>query len=154
MNRAGFEMALENAMRHVTSAAPIALFYLDIDRFKSINDGHGHGVGDRLLKAFAARLLESLRASDVVARLGGDEFVVMADGLANETLARELGLKLLDAFRAPFALGANVCNVSATVGYALAPADASDAGSLLKAADAAMYAGKQEGKDRLVRSGG
>jgi len=116
-----------------------------------VNDQFGHDVGDELLRVAAQRLRSSVRTGDAVARLGGDEFVVMADGLGNEELPRELGLKLIDAFRAPFALGSHACNVSATIGYALAPVDANDAGSLLKAADAAMYAGKQEGKDRLVR---
>jgi diguanylate cyclase (GGDEF)-like protein len=154
LNRRGFDDALVGALERATPGRGIALFMLDLDAFKPVNDQFGHHVGDELLRVVAQRLRASVRSRDAVGRLGGDEFVVMADGLANDTLARELGLKLLDAFRAPFALGAHVCNVSATVGYALAPDDASDAASLLKAADAAMYAGKQEGKDRLVRAGG
>jgi predicted signal transduction protein with EAL and GGDEF domain len=75
----------------------------------------------------------------------------MADGLTSEAQAQELGRKLLDALRAPFALKQHTCSLSATIGYALAPTDANDAKALLKTADAAMYAGKQEGKDRLVR---
>ena len=75
----------------------------------------------------------------------------MAHGLSDASQARELGDKLLAAFRAPFKLDEQTCSVTATIGYALAPTDTSDAGALLKAADAAMYAGKQVGKDRLVR---
>jgi diguanylate cyclase (GGDEF)-like protein len=153
LNRRGFDDALVGALERTTPERTLALFMLDLDAFKPVNDQFGHHVGDELLRVVAQRLRSSVRSRDAVARLGGDEFVVMADGLASEALARELGLKLLDAFRAPFALGANTCTVTATVGYALSPADASDAASLLKAADAAMYAGKQEGKDRLVRFG-
>ena len=101
--------------------------------------------------SIAQRLRASVRAGDGVARVGGDEFVVMADGLTNDAQAQDLGQKLLEAFRAPFRFGQHTCSVSATIGYALAPADAADASALLKAADAAMYTGKQEGKDRLLR---
>jgi len=151
LNRRGFDDALAVALGRVAHERLLALYVIDLDGFKPVNDQFGHDVGDELLRVAAQRLRSSVRGGDAVARLGGDEFVVMADGLSNQELARELGLKLLDAFRAPFALGKHTCNVSATIGYALAPVDANDAGSLLKAADAAMYAGKQEGKDRLVR---
>jgi diguanylate cyclase (GGDEF)-like protein len=154
LNRRGFDDALTGALGRASSERILALYALDLDGFKPVNDRFGHDVGDELLRVVAQRLRASMRAGDAVARIGGDEFVVMADGLGNEALARELGLKLLDAFRAPFALEEHSCNVSATIGYALAPTDASDSGVLLKAADAAMYAGKQEGKDRLVRLGG
>ena len=154
LNRRGFDEALVGALKRATPERSLALFMLDLDAFKPVNDQFGHHVGDELLRVVAQRLRASVRSRAAVGRLGGDEFVVMAEGLASDALARELGLKLLDAFRAPFALGGAVCSVSATVGYALAPADARDAASLLKAADAAMYAGKQEGKDRLVRAGG
>jgi diguanylate cyclase (GGDEF)-like protein len=152
LNRRGFDDALAVALGSATAERLLALYVLDLDGFKPVNDQFGHDVGDELLRVAAQRLRSSVRSGDAVARLGGDEFVVMADGLSNQELARELGLKLLDGFRAPFALGEHTCNVSATVGYALAPADANDASSLLKAANAAMYAGKQEGKDRLVRA--
>ena len=151
LNRRGFDDALAVALGSATAERLLALYVLDLDGFKPVNDRFGHDVGDELLRVAAQRLRSSVRAGDAVARLGGDEFVVMADGLSNQELARELGLKLLDAFRAPFALGQHTCNVTATIGYALAPVDANDASSLLKAADAAMYSGKQEGKDRLVR---
>ncbi len=152
LNRRGFDDALAVALGRATPERLLALYVIDLDGFKPVNDKFGHDVGDELLRVAAQRLRSSVRGVDAVARLGGDEFVVMADGLSNQELARELGLKLLDAFRAPFALNQNTCNVTATIGYALAPEDANDAGSLLKAADAAMYAGKQEGKDRLVRA--
>ncbi|HEX7558061.1 MAG TPA: diguanylate cyclase, partial [Usitatibacter sp.] len=138
LNRRGFDDALAVALGSASPERLLALYVLDLDGFKPINDQFGHDVGDELLRVAAQRLRASVRSGDAVARLGGDEFVVMADGLSNQELARELGLKLLDAFRAPFALGLHACNVSATIGYGLAPVDANDAGSLVKSADAAM----------------
>ncbi len=154
LNRRGFEDAVARGLARAAPERILALYMLDLDGFKPVNDQFGHDVGDELLRVAALRLRASMRAGDAVARLGGDEFVVMATGLTNVTQARELGLKLLDAFRAPFALQEQSCRVSATIGYALAPADGTDANALLKSADAAMYTGKQEGKDRLVRGGG
>lgn len=154
LNRRGFDDALAGVLARTTPERVLALYMLDLDGFKPVNDQFGHGVGDEVLRMVAQRLRGCVRAGDGVARLGGDEFVVMAEGLTNETQARDLGHKLLEAFRAPFALSQHSCSLSATIGYALAPTDATDASALLKAADAAMYAGKQEGKHRLVRVGG
>jgi diguanylate cyclase (GGDEF)-like protein len=153
LNRRGLDEALLRALPRATPGHLVALYMLDLDRFKPVNDQFGHDVGDELLRVVAQRLRGSVRTGDAVARLGGDEFVVMAHGLTNEAQARELGDKLLDAFRAPFKLDERTCAVSVTIGCALAPTDTSDAGALLKAADAAMYTGKQDGKDRLVRAG-
>jgi diguanylate cyclase (GGDEF)-like protein len=151
LNRRGLDEALVAALARATPEHALALYMLDLDGFKAVNDRFGHDVGDALLRVAAQRLRASMRAGDAVARLGGDEFVVMAEGLTNEAQAVDLGNKLLDAFRTPFALDQHSCAVSATIGYALAPADASGADALLKAADAGMYAGKNEGKDRLLR---
>jgi diguanylate cyclase (GGDEF)-like protein len=151
LNRRGLDEALTRGLGRATPDRILALYMLDLDGFKPVNDQYGHDVGDELLKVVAQRLRASVRAGDGVARLGGDEFVVMAHGLTNEAQARELGEKLLEAFRAPFKLDEQVCSVTATIGYALSPTDTTDGGALLKAADAAMYAGKQVGKDRLIR---
>jgi diguanylate cyclase (GGDEF)-like protein len=153
LNRRGLDTALTRALPRATPEHLVALYMLDLDGFKPVNDQYGHDVGDELLRVVAQRLRASVRAGDAVARLGGDEFVVMAHGLTNEPQARELGEKILEAFRAPFKLEERTCNVTATIGCALAPTDTNDAGALLKAADAAMYAGKQDGKDRMVRAG-
>lgn len=102
----------------------------------------------------AQRLRGHLRESDVVARLGGDEFVVMTPLLKQPEQAHDLGMKLLDAFRSPFALGNRQVWVGLTIGYALAPQDGSDAMGLLRLADAAMYSGKQAGKFCLRRNTG
>ncbi|MGZ5072270.1 MAG: diguanylate cyclase domain-containing protein [Usitatibacter sp.] len=153
LNRRGLDDALATALPRVGSDRVLALYMLDLDGFKPVNDQFGHDVGDELLRVVAKRLRACMRAKDAVARLGGDEFVVMADGLTSEAQATELGRKLLQSLRSPFALDEKTCSVSATIGYSLAPTDGNDPGALLKAADAAMYAGKQEGKDRLVRVG-
>ena len=151
LNRRGLDEALTRGLGRATTDRILALYMLDLDGFKPVNDRFGHDVGDELLKVVAQRLRASVRAGDAVARLGGDEFVVMAHGLTNLAQARELGEKLLEAFRAPFKLDEQVCSVTATIGYALAPTDTAEGSALLKSADAAMYAGKQVGKDRLIR---
>ena len=130
----------------------VALYVLDLDGFKPVNDRYGHDVGDELLVAVAQRLRAHIRSSDLVARVGGDEFVLMATALADERAAHELGLKLCDAFVPPFVVAGEPVQVGLTAGYALAPADGREAVALLKRADAAMYAGKQAGKQRLVRA--
>ncbi len=153
LNRRGLDEVLAKALEHASPERLLAVYMLDLDAFKPVNDRFGHDVGDALLCEVATRLRGTTRTRDAVARLGGDEFVVMADGLASEAQARELGSKVLEALRAPFNLTADCCNVTATIGYAIAPADSRDANVLLKAADAAMYAGKQAGKDQIVRAG-
>jgi len=151
MNRRGLNATLDAALPCSTPEKLLAVYMLDMDNFKPVNDQHGHDVGDELLMVVAARLRATMRVGDVVARTGGDEFVVVATGLQNESQAADLGDKLLDVFRAPFALEQQVCHVGITIGYALAPSDGNDAISLLKRADAAMYSGKQNGKNRVGR---
>ncbi|WP_342131557.1 diguanylate cyclase [Hydrogenophaga sp. OTU3427] len=152
-NRRGLNAALSAALPQCGPQRLLAVFALDLDGFKPVNDRHGHDVGDELLVAVAQRLRAHIRSSDVVARVGGDEFVLMAEGLPDELAAHELGLKLRDAFNTPFEVQAAPVQVGLTLGYALAPTDGRAAVDLLKRADAAMYAGKQAGKHRLVRAG-
>lgn len=151
-NRRGLSAALTAALPHCTIDNLVAIFVLDLDGFKPVNDRYGHDVGDELLIAVADRLQQLMRHNDVVARMGGDEFVVMAGGLLRDEQAQELGQELLDAFREPFQLREQRCLVGMTIGYALAPHDGSDALTLIKRADAAMYLGKQEGKHCLRRT--
>jgi diguanylate cyclase len=129
----------------------LALFLLDLDGFKTVNDRWGHDAGDQLLREVAARLREVARPEDIVARLGGDEFVLVARlPLDGAPLAR-LGRRLMEAFERPFRLqDGRHCTVGATVGYALAPRHGRSAAELLRAADSAMYAGKQSGRHTLV----
>lgn len=153
-NRRGLHTALNTALSRCSPDRMLALYVMDLDGFKPVNDQHGHDVGDELLVAVTRRLQRHVRQSDVVARLGGDEFVVMTGELGSEDQAHELGQKLLEAFRLPFSLGTVQVEVGLTIGYALAPADSHDAVGLLKLADAAMYSGKQGGKFCLRRNKG
>ena len=132
----------------------MAVYLLDLDGFKPVNDQHGHDVGDELLRAVAHRLRAQIPASDMVARLGGDEFVLMSRGLRTEADAQRMGQRLLTAFAQPFQVGLQRLQVGLTIGYAVAPLDGHEAVELIKAADAAMYCGKQEGKHCLRRAAG
>jgi len=145
-NRRGLYVALASSLLRCNPQHLVAVYLLDLDGFKPVNDQYGHDVGDELLIAVAQRLRGHLRESDVVARLGGDEFVVIANLLNPPEQAHDLGMKLLDSFRSPFVLGHRQIRVGLTIGYALAPEDGTDAMGLLRLADAAMYSGKQAGK--------
>lgn len=150
-NRRGLEQALDAALAGVDETRPLAVFLADLDGFKAVNDAHGHEAGDALLALVAQRLRAALRQGDLVARLGGDEFVVLAEGLGDGEAARAFGERLVQAFAAPFELGALRCTIGLTVGVALAPQEGRDAVVLLRRADAAMYAGKQAGKGTVRR---
>jgi diguanylate cyclase (GGDEF)-like protein len=153
INRRGLQDQLAQALQTANPQRPVAVYLIDLDGFKSVNDRHGHDVGDALLIAAARRLQRQLRHSDAVARLGGDEFVVLALGLDGDDAARAMGEKLVAAFRAPLDALGHRCTVGLTVGYALAPQDGSRAESLIKRADEAMYAGKQAGRGCVTRAG-
>ncbi|WP_298828528.1 diguanylate cyclase [uncultured Piscinibacter sp.] len=152
-NRRGLDARLAAEMAKTAANRLLAVYMIDLDGFKQVNDQHGHELGDELLIAVGRRLGSQLRSTDVVARLGGDEFVVTAGGLADERQARDLGLKLVEAFREPFLLSAGrQCSVGLTIGYVLVPLDGTDPVRLLRQADAAMYAGKQGGKGCVRRA--
>ena len=152
-NRRGLQTHLAEALRRCNPNQLLAVYLLDLDGFKPINDRWGHDIGDALLVAVGQRLKSHLRGGDVVARLGGDEFVVLAGNLSDEASALALGQKLLTAFDAPFDAAGQSCEVGLTIGYALVPQDGISADELIKRADAAMYAGKQAGR-RCVQRGG
>jgi diguanylate cyclase len=152
-NRRGLDARLAAALAQCAPDRLLAVYMIDLDGFKQVNDQHGHELGDELLVAVGQRLTQQLRAVDVVARLGGDEFVVTAEGLGDERQARELALKLMDAFHEPFELSqGRQCRVGLTIGYVLVPLDGTDLVSLMRRADAAMYAGKQGGKGCVRRA--
>ena len=153
-NRRGLNIALASALSRCSSEKMLAVYMMDLDGFKPVNDQHGHDVGDELLVAVTRRLQGHVRQSDLVARLGGDEFVVMAGQLQSLQQAQELGHKLLDAFRSPFSLNNVQVEIGLTIGYAIAPHDSTDAIGLLILADAAMYSGKQGGRFCLRRNTG
>jgi diguanylate cyclase (GGDEF)-like protein len=153
LNRRGLQAAVDGMLRASTPMKATAVYLLDLDGFKPVNDTLGHDAGDELLRQVGERLKAQLRASDLVARLGGDEFVVAVGGLPGEGEADAVGRKLLQAFQGPFGVMGQHCRVGLTIGYAIAPLDGHDLASLLKRADAAMYAGKQAGKNRVQRGG-
>ncbi|MFN8697330.1 MAG: diguanylate cyclase domain-containing protein [Burkholderiales bacterium] len=151
LNRRGLNDALAASATTVSVERMMAVYMMDLDGFKPVNDQYGHDVGDELLVAVSHRLRNTVRAGDVVARLGGDEFVVVAIGLTYENQAREVGQKLLEVFASPFQLRQFTVRVGCTIGFAIAPYDGIDPVNLLKAADAGMYAGKDAGANRLTR---
>ncbi len=127
----------------------LALVFLDLDRFKHINDSFGHGLGDELLKIVAVRLLQTVRETDTVTRLGGDEFVVLLSGLVDMNAANAAISKILHCIEQPVVIGDQTLFVTASAGAALFPDDGHDLASLLKNADAAMYRAKDEGRNTV-----
>ncbi len=127
---------------HRQDQALVALLFLDLDRFKAINDSHGHTVGDHLLQAVAGRLLETVREGDTVARQGGDEFIILLVGLHDQNDVASAVAKIVGAFGAPFEVDGLPLHVHASVGVAVCPGDGADLASLLTNADTAMYRAK------------
>jgi diguanylate cyclase (GGDEF)-like protein len=134
-NRAGFAERLSAAG---AAEGTLALFYIDLDGFKPVNDTFGHETGDELLSAVGARLLECVRGGDTVARLGGDEFAVLVEDVEEGDIAR-IAARLQDAFSAPFCAGGRSLAVGASIGRAVWPVDVDGVDALLRHADAAMY---------------
>ncbi|MGV3681418.1 MAG: diguanylate cyclase domain-containing protein [Acidovorax sp.] len=154
-NRRGMQIALNSALQQCAPERMVAVFLLDLDGFKPVNDTHGHDMGDELLVAVGQRLSANVRhQTDLVARPGGDEFIILAPQLTRPEQAREIGEGLLHAFSEPFALRNLRLHVGLTIGYVLAPFDGKDVRELIGKADAAMYKGKQTGKHCLLRGDG
>ncbi len=124
-----------------------AVLFVDLDRFKQINDTLGHHAGDELLRSAADCLLESVRASDIVARFGGDEFVVVLTELRDARDAAGVAEKIVAAMTRPIALGAQTVSTTISVGIAIYPADGEEIGALVRKADAAMYRAKEAGRN-------
>lgn len=125
----------------------LAVFFLDVDRFKDINDTLGHSHGDSLLKNLAQRIRHCVRAEDTVARFGGDEFTILCQRIENAEDAAKIAQKLLLAVKKPFSIGDHELYVSVSIGISFYPADGADAESLVKNADTAMYRAKDHGRD-------
>jgi diguanylate cyclase (GGDEF)-like protein len=122
-----------------------ALFYLDLDRFKAVNDAHGHPAGDVLLRSVAGRLAACVRETDTIARLGGDEFVILQDATDRQDEAEVLAERILAAVGAPYHFDGFDAVVGVSIGVAMAPCDGTSSGELFKAADAALYRAKLDG---------
>jgi diguanylate cyclase (GGDEF)-like protein/PAS domain S-box-containing protein len=149
MNRAGFYERLDNAIEHSRNLdSLLVVFYLDIDRFKQVNDTYGHAVGDALIRAFAVRLGEKVRASDAVARLGGDEFTVVMEGFPDIERVRMIAKKLVAAMSLPFDLRSEgvTLSIGASIGIAACRGGPLTAPALVARADAMLYEAKEAGR--------
>lgn len=142
IDRLGQALALAHRENH-----QVAVLFMDLDRFKTINDSLGHMTGDALLQNVARRLSETLREGDTVSRLGGDEFVVVLPSLDQPKAAEKVALKLVDALAPPIDLGGQELRVSASIGISLFPEDGCDTETLLRNADSAMYHAKDMGRN-------
>jgi len=151
LNRAGFDAGAARLLQDLRApdALPgrhLALLYLDLDRFKPVNDTHGHPTGDALLKAVALRLRHTLRPDDLVARLGGDEFAVMLAGLNHPDDAGRIADKLLQVVQMPFHIGTLKLEIGVSIGYSVVSDSGAELPELVAAADAHLYDAKRAGR--------
>ena len=147
-NRHHFDELLGQALRRAQrSGSALSLLFLDIDKFKSINDGLGHAMGDAVLQEFARRLQRSVRVTDTVARLAGDEFVIILEGLGSEAEPANVAAKIVAAMGVPFELQGQRLQVSTSIGLAQHRGGATTAAELLARADAALYQAKAAGRN-------
>ncbi|MEJ5999944.1 diguanylate cyclase domain-containing protein [Paucibacter soli] len=153
-NRLFFQSELQRQVGHAVQAGELmALMFIDLDNFKTVNDSHGHEAGDAVLREMAQRMASVLRSTDLLCRLGGDEFALLLPGLADAAAAEHLAERLIAAVRAPLHVRQQLMPVGATVGLAFCPQDSSDPAELLKLADQAMYEAKRAGKNTYRRAG-
>lgn len=155
-NRALFGDRLQQALAAAKRGRHhLALMFLDLDKFKPINDTYGHAVGDLLLKEAAQRIQDCLRASDTAARIGGDEFVVLLPVVETEQDAGMVGEKIRHALVQPFELAGHTLHISSSIGVAVYPEHGAEEKLLVKSADIAMYHAKKNGRDnvKLYESG-
>lgn len=140
------DLILSGAKRNHTK---FAILFLDLDRFKYVNDTRGHHVGDHLLQGVAERLRECVRESDTVARLGGDEFVILLSNINDDRDAASVAQKIIGLIGKPFMLGDYQANIGTSIGISLYPQHGTDKLTLLKNADAAMYLAKERGRNNF-----
>ncbi|HJV50234.1 MAG TPA: CHASE domain-containing protein [Noviherbaspirillum sp.] len=136
-------LALSHAKR---SHSHVALLFIDLDKFKPVNDNYGHAYGDLLLKEVAKRLRENMRESDTASRLGGDEFVVLLLDIENPQAVSLVAAKILQHLNEPYDIAGHTFDISASIGAALYPEHGTDSKSLMKSADLAMYQAKNKGR--------
>src|SRR5579863_8542247 len=145
-NRALFHERLRQELAQADAAHQLAVLYIDIDEFKSVNDSLGHMIGDELLKSVAARLGQCIGGSDFVARLGGDEFAVVQTAVKDPAAVVDLVTRVCEAIREPYECLGHQVTSDASIGIALAPQHGADLDQILKNADLAMYAAKSAGR--------
>jgi len=126
-----------------------ALFYLDLDGFKAVNDTHGHELGDQLLKAVGLRITECVRESDTVARIGGDEFTVLLPDLMTKETAAGVARLIIEALSRPFQIGEVTCGIGVSIGISFYPRDSEEFERIISCADAAMYRVKNTGRNNF-----
>lgn len=147
-NRALFRARLEHGLQRAQrDKRRLALLFLDLDRFKNLNDTLGHPVGDELLRAVACELAGAVRAVDTVARLSGDEFIVILEDLSDLHGVAVIACKLLERFGRPFQVGESELYVTASIGISVYPADGEDVDTLVRHADIALYQAKNQGRN-------
>lgn len=149
-NRRMFYDRLQQELkRSHRSEMPLAMLYLDLDRFKEVNDSLGHDMGDLLLKETAVRLRECVRQTDIIARLGGDEFTIILSALDEISIIERIASDILSRLSKPYYLGTETVYITGSIGITLYPQDALSIDDLMKNADRAMYAAKSLGRNRL-----
>jgi diguanylate cyclase (GGDEF)-like protein len=149
-NRALFADRLQTAIALANRSGLAAVHYLDVDRFKPVNDQLGHAAGDALLVSVAERLVNTVRENDTVARLGGDEFAIVQTGIQELEDSNVLARRVLDAMSSPFDIIGNEVHIGASIGIALAPRDGTTVDEVLRKADAALYRSKSGGRGRFT----
>lgn len=149
-NRGQFENRLGDALRTLRAGENLAVLYLDLDRFKEVNDTFGHPAGDELLREFADRLRRLTRETDTVARIAGDEFTIVLNKLDAQEAAEELCRRLIETARHPFDIAGTQVFVGVSVGVALAPRDGRDLVELTRRADVALYHAKRAGRSEFA----
>jgi diguanylate cyclase (GGDEF)-like protein len=151
-NRNLFTDRLEMALRRFRRFPTLyfAVFFIDLDSFKQVNDGYGHDVGDQLLKIVAQILQSCVRANDTVARLGGDEFTILLDSITNIAEVRNVAERIQEKLNAPLSLSEQVIASGASIGIVLSDFRYKQAADLVKDADTALYQAKQNGKSQYA----
>ena len=150
LNRAAFQGSLEQSLLQARrSAGAVALLFIDLDSFKSVNDAEGHRVGDEVLRIVAQRIASTVRVGDTLARLGGDEFLVMLDQEVTRDVTDTIGHRIIEALHLPMAVDGRDLSIGASIGVAMYPPMEGDIDALMNRADQAMYAAKRAGKGRL-----
>jgi diguanylate cyclase (GGDEF)-like protein len=150
-NRLMLNQCLDQALsRHRRAGTRLAILFMDLDRFKVINDSLGHEVGDGLLRQVADRLRAQLREGDTVARMGGDEFVVLIENHENLMDISTCAQRLVEQLSTPYTLGRKDCQVTLSIGISVFPSDGNDSQALIKAADVAMYRAKALGRNNYL----
>lgn len=145
-----WERLMQNLRRAKRDRRAVAMLWIDLDGFKSVNDHWGHAAGDELLIKVAYRLNSRMRDTDTVARMGGDEFAVILPDIAESGAAEQVATDLVTRLAEPITLKCGVCHITASIGMALYPLHSEDAGALVKYADLAMYAAKRAGKNQVA----